>query len=98
MGPDEYREAVDAIGSQTEVAAILGVTRETVNKRCSGLTEIDHEAIFAICFLQDNPITTRQLLAQVRGERTADKIANQLASLSDQEVEYVLESLRKGDK
>jgi plasmid maintenance system antidote protein VapI len=48
MTAQRYKSIVDAIGSITAVAAMLGVARETVSRRCSGAQEITAEAALAI--------------------------------------------------
>lgn len=55
MKPEDYKAARERLGTQAEVALLLGVNRVTVAKRESGAVEITKEAglalsrIFAIC-------------------------------------------------
>jgi len=48
MNPEEYKAARERIGTQAEVAAMLGVNRVTVAKRESGTMTITNEAVLAI--------------------------------------------------
>lgn len=50
MTPDEYREARKARGTQAEVAALLGISRETLARREAGTERypITTEAVLAI--------------------------------------------------
>lgn len=55
MSATEYKAIVDSIGSITDVARQLGVARETVSRRCSGVQEITEEAALAITALEQRP-------------------------------------------
>ena len=48
MNPEEYKAARERIGTQAEVAAMLGVNRVTVAKRENGTMTITNEAVLAI--------------------------------------------------
>jgi len=48
MTADEYKQIRQAIGTQREVASILGVTPETVCRRERGTLEIPTEARLAL--------------------------------------------------
>ena len=48
MNPEEYKATRERIGTQAEVAAMLGVNRVTVAKRESGTMTITNEAVLAI--------------------------------------------------
>lgn len=48
MTATEYKAARERIGTQSEVAAMLGVNRVTVAKRENGTMTITNEAVLAI--------------------------------------------------
>jgi DNA-binding transcriptional regulator YdaS (Cro superfamily) len=48
MTSSQYKSIVESIGSITAVAALLGVARETVSRRCSGAQDVTAEAALAI--------------------------------------------------
>ena len=48
MTPDEYKSTREKIGTQSEVARLLGVNRVTVAKREAGMMVITQEAVLAI--------------------------------------------------
>jgi DNA-binding XRE family transcriptional regulator len=48
MNPEEYKTARKRLGTQAEVASLLGVNRVTVAKRESGTMTITNEAVLAI--------------------------------------------------
>ena len=48
MNPEEYKATRERIGTQAEVAAMLGVNRVTVAKRENGTMTLTNEAVLAI--------------------------------------------------
>lgn len=48
MTPEEYRTLRKRLGTTAEVAALLGVARETVIRRQTGKMKINREAALAI--------------------------------------------------
>jgi len=48
MNPTEYKSARERLGTQAEVASLLGVNRVTVAKRENGTMTITNEAVLAI--------------------------------------------------
>ena len=48
MSPEEYKATRERLGTQTEVALMLGVNRVTVAKRENGTMTITNEAVLAI--------------------------------------------------
>jgi len=48
MTPPEYKNLRESLGTQAEVAAMLGVNRVTVAKRENGTMTITNEAVLAI--------------------------------------------------
>jgi DNA-binding XRE family transcriptional regulator len=48
MTPEEYKATRERLGTQAEVAAMLGVNRVTVAKRENGTMTITNEAVLAI--------------------------------------------------
>ena len=48
MKPEDYRKTRKTIGTQAEVAEMLGIARETVNARENGRQEISREAELAL--------------------------------------------------
>ena len=48
MSPTEYKAAREHLGTQAEVASLLGVNRVTVAKRENGTMTITNEAVLAI--------------------------------------------------
>lgn len=48
ISPEAYRQLRERLGSQDEVAEMLGVTRITISKREGGKTKITLESVFAI--------------------------------------------------
>jgi DNA-binding XRE family transcriptional regulator len=48
MTPAEYKATRERLGTQAEVAAMLGVNRVTVAKRESGTMTLTNEAVLAI--------------------------------------------------
>lgn len=61
MTPKEYKATRERIGTQAEVAAMLGVNRVTVAKRENGTMTITNEAVLAI-----------QSLRRPRGKRKSE--------------------------
>lgn len=53
MSPDEYRTLRQSIGTQAEVAELLGVHRVTVADRERGAKPIDREAELALRYLAE---------------------------------------------
>ena len=64
MNPEEYKTARKRLGTQAEVASLLGVNRVTVAKRESGTMTITNEAVLAI-----------QSLRRPRGKRKSENAA-----------------------
>lgn len=48
MKPEDYKATREHLGTQAEVAAMLGVNRVTVAKRENGTMTITNEAVLAI--------------------------------------------------
>jgi DNA-binding XRE family transcriptional regulator len=48
MTPEEYKATRERLGTQAEVASLLGVNRVTVAKRENGTMTITNEAVLAI--------------------------------------------------
>ncbi len=48
MQPEEYKATRERLGTQAEVASLLGVNRVTVAKREGGTMTITNEAVLAI--------------------------------------------------
>ena len=48
MSPEKYKAIRQILGTQAEVAAMLGNTRETISRRESGKDRITTEAALAI--------------------------------------------------
>ena len=61
MSSTEYKSTRERIGTQAEVAAMLGVNRVTVAKRENGTMTITNEAVLAI-----------QSLRRPRGKRKSE--------------------------
>jgi DNA-binding XRE family transcriptional regulator len=61
MTPEEYKATRERLGTQAEVAAMLGVNRVTVAKRENGTMTITNEAVLAI-----------QSLRRQRGKRKSE--------------------------
>jgi len=80
MTPPEYKAARERLGTQAEVARLLGVNRVTVAKRENGTMTITNEAVLAIQSLR-RPGRSRKgtnvpALAQSGGEKTKPKEEN----------------------
>lgn len=56
MNPCDYKAIRELLGNQAAVAGMLGVTRETISRRESGIQPIDREAELAIKALK--PLTS----------------------------------------
>jgi DNA-binding XRE family transcriptional regulator len=63
MTPEEYKAIRERIGTQAEVAAMLGVNRVTVAKRENDTMTITNEAVLAI-----------QSLRRPRGKRKSENV------------------------
>lgn len=61
MKPEEYKATRERLGTQAEVALMLGVNRVTVAKRENGTMTITNEAVLAI-----------QSLRRPRGKRKSE--------------------------
>jgi len=61
MSPSEYKTTREHLGTQAEVALMLGVNRVTVAKRENGAMTITNEAVLAI-----------QSLRRPRGKRKSE--------------------------
>ena len=61
MSSEEYKATRERLGTQAEVAAMLGVNRVTVAKRENGTMTITNEAVLAI-----------QSLRRPRGKRKSE--------------------------
>lgn len=59
MSPADYKAARERLGTQAEVAALLGLSRVTVARRETGALPITTEAALAIDALQARPRTPR---------------------------------------
>jgi DNA-binding XRE family transcriptional regulator len=66
MSPSDYKATREHLGTQVEVAAMLGVNRVTVAKRENGTMTITNEAVLAI-----------QSLRRPRGKRKSENDQNQ---------------------
>ena len=55
MSPEEYKKLRSSLGTQTDVAAWLGVARETIARRETGKDRITREAALAIEALSKRP-------------------------------------------
>ena len=66
MTPEEYKATRERLGTQAEVALILGVNRVTVAKRENGAMTITNEAVLAI-----------QSLRRPRGKRKSENTDSQ---------------------
>ena len=55
MTTSEYKSARKRIGTQSEVASMLGIHRVTVAKRESGALKITNESALALLALQKKP-------------------------------------------
>lgn len=53
MTKEEYKDARKEIGTQSEVANLLGVTRSAIAKREAGDVEISKEAVIALESLKE---------------------------------------------
>ena len=53
MSPEQYKKTRQRLGTISEVAALLGVARETVSRRENGKQEITKEAALAIKALRN---------------------------------------------
>ena len=63
MKPEDYKATRERLGTQAEVAAMLGVNRVTVAKRENGTMTITNEAVLAI-----------QSLRRPRGKRKSENV------------------------
>jgi DNA-binding XRE family transcriptional regulator len=61
MKPEDYKATREHLGTQAEVASLLGVNRVTVAKRENGTMTITNEAVLAI-----------QSLRRPRGKRKSE--------------------------
>jgi DNA-binding XRE family transcriptional regulator len=66
MKPEDYKATRERLGTQAEVAAMLGVNRVTVAKRENGTMTITNEAVLAI-----------QSLRRPRGKRKSENASDQ---------------------
>jgi len=64
--PEQYKATRERLGTQTEVARLLGVNRVTVAKRENGTMTITNEAVLAI-----------QSLRRPRGKRKSENAPHQ---------------------
>ena len=60
MNAKTYRKNREQLGTQSEVARLLGVTRETINRRESGQNVITKEAGIAIAALNQENTQSRK--------------------------------------
>ena len=51
MTKEKYKELRKQIGTQQEVAALLDVSYESINRRENGRVRITREAAYALCYL-----------------------------------------------
>lgn len=72
MNAAEYKAARTRLGTQAEVAALLGVARGTVARRETGALPITQEAAFALDALSSAPPKKRP----ARGKRAAMRASN----------------------
>ena len=59
MNAQQYKDQRSNLGTQAEVAAMLGVTRGTIAKRETGTVEINREAELALLMLAKLPKSRR---------------------------------------
>lgn len=59
MSPETYKSTRDSLGTQAEVAAFLGVARETIARRETGKDRITREAALALEALKNRPKNQR---------------------------------------
>jgi DNA-binding XRE family transcriptional regulator len=59
VNPETYKETRKSLGTQSEVAARLGVARETIARRETGKDRITREAALAIEALSKRPKNQR---------------------------------------
>ncbi len=67
MQPEEYKATRERIGTQAEVARLLGVNRVTVAKRENGTMTITNEAVLAI-----------RSLRRPRRKRKSENVSDQI--------------------
>ena len=60
MTPQEYKKTRESLGTQAEVAALLGVARETIARRETGKDRITREAALALLGLSKLPKDERE--------------------------------------
>jgi len=59
MNPKTYKATRESLGTQAEVAAFLGVARETIARRETGTDRITREAALALEALKERPKNQR---------------------------------------
>lgn len=59
MTPETYKKTRESLGTQAEVAAWLGVARETIARRETGKDRITREAALALEALAKRPKSKR---------------------------------------
>jgi len=59
MNPKTYKATRESLGTQAEVAAFLGVARETIARRETGTDRITREAALALEALKKRPKNQR---------------------------------------
>jgi hypothetical protein len=83
MTSADYKATRSRLGTQAEVAALLGVARGTVARRETGKLTITHEAALALDALSSAPQKKRP----ARGKRAAMRASNEVRPINQKRVD-----------